>query len=213
MHQQENSYGYPANKIEEISDSEELEGLHHDVENHDSSTEASAPVGEAEDEAIFATDEELNHQNNVRESSKTCATSDFDESSDPLNKTTQRRTIEITLRADSEFFNLLTKELEQIDKVQAKQKELLTTQVKSLGKNITTVARPGGPGRSSDLYTWREIFSLYRDAAIFFSTTERDHGSRNAEEARKRMQWFQDQLSKTPTVNLRQCITDLRFKN
>jgi SPX domain len=123
---------------------------------------------------------------------------------DISHKSAQRtsiHTLEITLRNDSEFFNMLTDELKQIDRLQSEQKAHLTTHVVNLGKGVLAVARPGGPRSSSDLYAWREIFSLYRDAAVFFATKERDHGSRTAEEAKGRIQWFQNEAQNGSLVS------------
>ena len=145
----------------------------------------------------------------------------FDETSNlnpdnPPQQTPRRtsiRTIEITLRTDSEFFNLLTKELKQIDGLQTEQKQRLTSQVTSLGRRVLAVARPGGTKSSSDLYAWREIFSLYRDAAIFFVTTERHYGSRTAEEAKNRIQWFQTGIETQTIVNAPVFNIDFSFES
>jgi len=203
MTHQNQSPSYSSNKIEEITEEEESQTIQNGTDQN------SQPAGQQhndditgddEDELIFATDEDLYNRRYPSDQSKPSDDATFDDIIDQPNKKKGMHTIEITLRADSEFFSLLTKELEQIDNLQAKQKADLTSQVTDLGKNVLTVARPGTSSSASDLYAWREIFSLYRDAAIFFSTTERDHGSRNAEEARQRMQWFQQQLAKNPMV-------------
>jgi E3 ubiquitin-protein ligase BAH len=103
------------------------------------------------------------------------------------------RTIQIRLHADSEFFDILTKELSSIDDVQTRQKDELTWKVKELGHAVQTVAEPSKL-KHSDLYVWRQIFSLYREASVFFGATERDRDPRTVEQARERVQWFADQL-------------------
>jgi len=127
------------------------------------------------------------------------------------------RTIEITLHADSEFFNLLKNELASIDNLQARQKEELTTQVKALGTQVTSVTRPDTSASSSDLYAWREIFLLYRDAGVFFAATERDHGPRTTAQAKERIENFQNQLVKLNLVeyfsSFKWLIQTRKFKN
>lgn len=104
------------------------------------------------------------------------------------------RTIEIVLHSDSEFFNLLTQELSLIDTWKANQKRILTEEVNALGQQVSTVVKPPKFGSHSDMYAWREIFSLYRDASVFFASAERYHGARDATQARERIQWFANQL-------------------
>ena len=152
-----------------------------------------------EDDDIFQTEEDIAKSQQTSDSFKD---DDGQNNDDPFNdnETAHHRTIEITLHADSEFFNLLTKELSSIDDLQARQKEQLISQVNDLGKDVLAVTKPSKSGSTSDLYAWRQVFSLYRDASIFFAMTERDHGARNAQQARERVQWFQNQLAQQNLV-------------
>jgi hypothetical protein len=56
------------------------------------------------------------------------------------------------------------------------------------------------PGSSSyhksDLYAWREIFTLWIEAQIFESSSERDRGERSVEQADKRLQAFASEVVK-----------------
>jgi SPX domain len=146
------------------------------------------------DDDIFQTDEDIAQSQRAydkfREGHRQNNDRTFEESA---NKTSHSHTIEITLRADSEFFKLLTNELSSIDHLQARQKEILTSQVTELGKEVSAVTKPS-KSSEPDLYAWRKIFELYRDASVFFATTEREHGARNSEQARERVQWFSNQL-------------------
>lgn len=152
---------------------------------------------------IFETDEDMAlsrreyHQSHHRD--PTVNQFDYDD----LESKPRHHTIEITLHADSEFFHLLANELASIDTLQAQQKELLTSQVQQLGKDVLIVTRPSQSSSLSDLYAWREVFSLYVDAAVFFATKERDHGARNAQQARERIQWFSNQLKNKHLVRCR----------
>src|SRR6202041_4024059 len=93
-----------------------------------------------------------------------------------------------------------TAELSSIDNVQAQQKARLTSEVSEMGNKVMAVTRPSSSKAISDLYAWRELFSLYRDASVFFSSTERDRGAHTAEQARERMQWFANQVEKSRVV-------------
>jgi hypothetical protein len=148
------------------------------------------PETSQNDETIFETDEDIAISEREREAIRSSRNRD----ADPDAFQHHPRTIEITLHSDSEFFTLLKNELSSIDNLQARQKEELTSQVKELSKDVMTVTRPGNSASSSDLYTWREIFLLYRDAAVFFASTERDHGARTTAQAKERIEKFQNQL-------------------
>ena len=145
------------------------------------------------DDAIFETDEDfaISQQEHDSVRPRGHAQEDIMDESDDTRRV---HTIEITLHADSEFFNLLVKELSSIDDLQARQKESLTVQAKDLGRDISMVTEPSSSRSRGDLYAWREIFALYQDASVFFATTERHRGPRGAEEARQRVQWFSNQL-------------------
>lgn len=155
------------------------------------SASEQVPDGNQLDDDIFQTDEDLQkypHAQRSRQSS--CVSVDG-----TFVKELGTCTIEITLQADTEFFNLLKDELASIDKLQAEQKETLTSQVKNLGREVVAVTKPTKHGSRSDLYAWRDIFKVYQDAAVFFATTERDHGARTAVQARDRVKWFSSQLT------------------
>lgn len=173
----------PSNKVVEITESP--------------SEQPDNPVEDPEtsqnDETIFETDEDIAKSEREREAIRSSRNRVADPDAFGSDQH-HPRTIEITLHSDSEFFTLLKNELSSIDNLQARQKEELTSQVKELGKDVMTVTRPGNSASSSDLYTWREIFLLYRDAAVFFASTERDHGARTTAQAKQRIEKFQNQL-------------------
>jgi hypothetical protein len=144
---------------------------------------------------IFQTDEDIERSQQVYEAHGKSDRRSSEYSLDTFDDhPSHKRVIEITLHADSEFFNLLTEELSSIDDLQARQKDILTSQVNSLDEDVRAVTRPSNNGSACDLYVWRDVFGLYREASVFFSTKERDHGARNAEQARERVEWFSNQL-------------------
>jgi len=148
------------------------------------------------EDTIFEIDEDIAKSERERGAirARRNNTASHDADPDEAESDRQPRTIEITLHADSEFFNLLKNELSSIDSLQARQKDELTCQIKDLGTQVMTVTRPENSPSSADLYAWREIFLLYRDAAVFFASTERDHGARTAAQAKERIEKFQNQL-------------------
>lgn len=106
------------------------------------------------------------------------------------------RRIEIPLTFDSEFFRLLSDELSVLDQLQEAEQAQLTESVIELGRMVSRSTAPHNSASGSDITTWRQIFELYVDAKIFFSTNERDHGLRSAAMAAKQLQWFSNEAAK-----------------
>lgn len=51
------------------------------------------------------------------------------------------------------------------------------------------------------MYAWRELFDLYLQAAVFFSTQEANTGTRSPASAAKQLEWFQSEVTKRGLVN------------
>lgn len=104
--------------------------------------------------------------------------------------------VEIPLSADSEFFQILKGELSALHDLQEQERKDLDGQVKLL-REVIAKATNSNFGRSRHtLYTWREIFRLYLDAQVFFSTDELDSGERTSAVAHQQLVKFQNALSK-----------------
>lgn len=58
------------------------------------------------------------------------------------------------------------------------------------------VSGPKSSKEKSDLYVWRQIFTLWVDAQIFETNTEAKRGERSVEETEKRLRQFADQVVK-----------------
>jgi hypothetical protein len=200
MSQRESQSPHASSKIMEISDPEPG-SANQDPRGKPASQEEPVTTRDivSIDESIFETDEDIEQNRRAQDILKQGFQEDEEYLANGTNGVHKSRTIEITLQADSEFFHLLSAELSSIDNVQGQQKDRLTSQVSDLGQNIVAVTRPSGRG-VSDLYAWREIISLYRDASVFFASTERDHGAHTAEQARERMEWFLKQIDKSQVV-------------
>lgn len=103
--------------------------------------------------------------------------------------------IEVPLTFDAEFFGLLKNDVLSLDAIQAKEQKALTDEVQALGNEVSKLAVPVKSSKT-DLDRWREIFNLYLQAGVFFSTNELDHGSRTSRVALRQLQWFQEQVTR-----------------
>ncbi|KAK0713859.1 SPX domain-containing protein [Lasiosphaeria miniovina] len=107
--------------------------------------------------------------------------------------------VKIPLDADTRFFAVLQADVNELDKLQTKERQLMNDDIHVLGNEIFEVAKPRKGLfhlSKSDLYRWREIFELYLAAQVFFSTVETAGGTRTSEKARKQLVWFQDEVNK-----------------
>ncbi|PVH71849.1 RING-14 protein [Cadophora sp. DSE1049] len=113
------------------------------------------------------------------------------------------RRIDVQLRFDVEFFGLLQGDVNSLDSLQAQEQKALTDEIQALSTSITEVARPKTSSfHKSDLNRWRDLFDLYLQAGIFFSTNEFDHGSRTSAMAAQKLQWFQTEVVKRDIMGL-----------
>ena len=94
---------------------------------------------------------------------------------------------------DSEFFELLQKDVQELELLQAEERQKMTREITELGKEVSRAARPSRFSKN-DMSTWRKIFELYLDAEVFFATHEQDHGNRSSKTALKQLQWFQNEI-------------------
>jgi E3 ubiquitin-protein ligase BAH len=124
------------------------------------------------------------------ETVRSCVSSE-DLAAKPVAEEPPASTIEIPLNHDSEFFHILTSELISLDEVQSQAAKTLEGDIVSIGNSVTAVSAPVTLVSRSDLYPWREIFRIYVESGIFFSTLEMEsHKERTAEEAEGRLQKF-----------------------
>ncbi|KAK1984278.1 SPX domain-containing protein [Colletotrichum cereale] len=102
--------------------------------------------------------------------------------------------IEVPLVFDSEFFDILQSDVNNLDALQAKEERAMVTEIVALRQEVSHLTKPSRLSKS-DLARWRAIFELYLDAQVFFSTNEQDHGSRSSQTAAKQLQWFQEEIT------------------
>lgn len=104
------------------------------------------------------------------------------------------RRVEIPLRSNSEFFRLLNLELSELNALQLREQAQLVAEITRIGEDISKVARPSQVLKRTDLYAWREIFNIYTESMIFFSTDERDRFQRTSANSQKQLQAFSSKV-------------------
>ncbi|KAK3044525.1 hypothetical protein LTS18_001033, partial [Coniosporium uncinatum] len=110
--------------------------------------------------------------------------------------------IDIPLRSDSEFFNVLQNELSGLAALQKDEEQKLNREVNSLTTIVAKTTDPASKSKKSlhDLALWRQIFDLYINTNIFFSATERYHGANTFDDALARYHKFSGTLKNTPPL-------------
>lgn len=103
--------------------------------------------------------------------------------------------IEVPLIFDGQFFDILQSDVNSLDALQQDEQKSMTKDVVALGKEITEVTRPSKFSKN-DLSRWRDIFELYLDAQVFFSSGERSHSTRTSSASLKQLVWFQDEVAR-----------------
>lgn len=104
--------------------------------------------------------------------------------------------VEIPLASDSEFFQILKRELSSLEELQEQEQKRLSQQVIRLGQDLAKVAKSSSDKSKSEVYAWREVFRLYVESQIFFSTGERETGARGVLVAENRLKTFNDTVLK-----------------
>lgn len=104
--------------------------------------------------------------------------------------------VEVPLTFDAEFFGLLQDDVHSLDTLQAEEQKSLEKEIAVLSKEVTSLANPSIKAKKSDIEIWREMFEIYLQAGVFFSTNEIGGGSRSAVQAAKQLTWFQTEVVK-----------------
>ncbi|PBP16921.1 RING/U-box [Diplocarpon rosae] len=112
------------------------------------------------------------------------------------DKAPHTRRVEVPLTFDAEFFSMLQDEVGSLARIQVKEQQALIDDIKTLSKSLSGVAMPAkySTFQKSDHYRWRELFAIYVQSSVFFSTNEADHGSRDSTAAANKLRWFQDEV-------------------
>ncbi|KAK8201593.1 hypothetical protein M8818_005847 [Zalaria obscura] len=115
------------------------------------------------------------------------------------------RWIQIPLSTVTSFFDSLDPKLAELDRIQEAEEARLGALIVALGQAVWELTEPteGRHGKfkpKTDVETWRNIFALYLDSTVFFSSHEQDSGSRKYLEAKSHLQKFSDTLVKEGMV-------------
>jgi E3 ubiquitin-protein ligase BAH len=110
-------------------------------------------------------------------------------------------TVEIPLTSDSEFFQTLKWELGDLNQLQQTEQTQLTIQITKLGNDITSLTSASRRRSRAELGAWREIFRLYIEHEIFFSTSEQTAGSRTSTAAQQKLTEYIQHLTLGPKNN------------
>lgn len=108
--------------------------------------------------------------------------------------------IEVPLVFDGEFFNILQSDVDSLDALQQQEERSMESDIITLSEEVSAVTKPHKIAKS-DLNRWREIFDLYVDAQVFFSSHELDHGSRSSTKAVQQLVWFQNEILSRGLLN------------
>jgi len=73
-----------------------------------------------------------------------------------------------------------------LEALQSGEQSVLTNEIVALSKEVATLTKPSRFGKT-DMNRWRELFAIYLEANIFFSTHELDHGRRDSVTATKQV--------------------------
>ncbi|ORX55743.1 hypothetical protein DM01DRAFT_258652 [Hesseltinella vesiculosa] len=101
------------------------------------------------------------------------------------------RSIVVELERDDEFFFMLMNELQGAVRLQSETYDQFEADIDELETRMVKVA---SPNEKSDMYTWRQIFSLYMDAQIFEGRIETDRSIHSIQKAKQQMAWFTSRL-------------------
>ncbi|KAF4121580.1 SPX domain [Geosmithia morbida] len=104
-------------------------------------------------------------------------------------------TIEVPLVFDNQFFEMLQSDVNNIEALQASEEANMTDEIVHIRDQVSVLAKPRKFSKT-DLARWRNIFELYLDAEVFFSTHERNCGVRSSSAALEKLSWFQNEVKK-----------------
>lgn len=108
-----------------------------------------------------------------------------------------KQTIQIKLDSDVEFFGMLSGEVDRLDDLQSREKQLVLSNIEHLGSQVSRIVRPNKKGKhNADLQAWRQLLRLYQDAGIFIPASEAQRRSHTPDKAAKQLTWFVEEVNK-----------------
>ncbi|KAG7699477.1 hypothetical protein KL930_001891 [Ogataea haglerorum] len=123
---------------------------------------------------------------------------DMDYSFSVVQKEGDGSVLTVSLHEDTLFFQTLYEELEELKRFGEEQEHELVNTVENLA---TVIGKVGSPNtRKNDMYVWREIFQMYIESEVFFSTRERSSGRVDVAVSRKRLSDFVAHVNETKVL-------------
>ena len=120
----------------------------------------------------------------------------------PENNVDKLETVELPLTSYGGFFPILGRQVQDLDQLHKSEQRKLRNQIVQLGHGLNALSGTS-PGKSrKEVYAWREIFRLYIESQIFFSTNEQDAGSRDADQASTQLELFTKALQQKKSLKL-----------
>lgn len=99
-------------------------------------------------------------------------------------------TVEIPLTSDSEFFQILRRELDSLENLQIKEQQEIGESVALLADQIRNLKLSKKRRSKQEIEAWRKLFELYLDSEVFLSSHEVDAGSRDVTHAQSQLKYF-----------------------
>lgn len=127
---------------------------------------------------------------------------DNDTTSDinPFDDSIESYNLKISLLEDTKFFQILYNEVETLEKFKFEEEEIFKENIESMCSIISTLTIPNK--RNNDLLIWRQIFKIYIESEIFFSTVERMAGKiDNIDLSRDRLILFFKKINETKLLD------------
>lgn len=108
---------------------------------------------------------------------------------------------QVPLTAAAAFFDVLEPALEELEKIQTSESHRLRSQILALGEEVAEATNPPADSKTKvvkmsrrEMDVWRQLFELYLEQPIFFSTHERDSGKRSYDQAKSQLEHFSNTL-------------------
>jgi len=114
---------------------------------------------------------------------------------------------QIPISSVSAFFDALDPKLAEQEELEKAEASRLDSAIVHLGKDIQSLTEPLPDKKhrrfrpQEDVDVWRQLFEMYLDSTVFFSSHEQDHGDRIYLTAKKQLQHFSDLLVKQGLVS------------
>ena len=111
-------------------------------------------------------------------------------------------TVEIPLTSDTEFFQIVKRELRALNRLQETEQKQLTVQISKLGSDLTRLTEATSKKSKAEVREWRQIFQLYVESQVFFSTTEQGAGPWCSSVAQEKLKEFTNGLRKKRKLSI-----------